>query len=103
MAAVGDEGSDAADLHADGAYVGKAAKGEGGDREGAWVESGFDLAELVEGEELVDDGAGAEQVADDVAILPGDADEPGYGRTDDAKNIVERVREWDVAVGPGEV
>ena len=35
VAAVGDEGSDAADLHADGADVGEAAEGEGGDGEGA--------------------------------------------------------------------
>ena len=35
VAAVGDEGADAADLHADGADVGEAAEGEGGDGEGA--------------------------------------------------------------------
>ena len=59
-AAIRDQGPDAADLHADGAYVGEPAEGEGGDGEGARVEGGFVLSELGKGEELVDDSAGAE-------------------------------------------
>ena len=38
-----------------------------------------------------------------LALVPGDADEPGDGRADDAEDVVERVREGDVAVGPEEV
>ena len=56
-----------------------------------------------EGNELVDHGAGAEKVADGAGFVPGDADEPGDGRSCDAENGVERVREGDVAVGPEEV
>jgi len=103
VATVGDEGSDAADLHADGAQVGEAAEGEGGDGEGARSERGFDLAKVGEGDELVDDGAGAEEVADDVAVVPGDADEPGDRRAHDAEDGVERVGKGDVAVRPEEV
>ncbi len=103
VAAVGNEGSDAADLHADAAYVGESAEGEGRDREAAGIEGGFELAELGEGYELVDHGAGAEEIADGLGLLPGDADEPGDGCSDDSENVVEGVREADVAVGPGEV
>ncbi len=35
--------------------------------------------------------------------MPGDADEPGDGGSDDAEDAVEGVREGDVAVGPEEV
>ncbi len=35
--------------------------------------------------------------------MPGDADEPGDGRADDAEDVVERVGKGDVAVRPGEV
>ena len=100
VAAVGDEGSDAADLHADAADVGEAAEGEGGDGEGAGGEGGFEQAELSEGDELVDHGAGAEEVADGAGLVPGDADEPGDGGSDDAEDGVEGVREGDVAVRP---
>ena len=105
VAAVGDEGADAADLHADGAEVGEAAEGEGGDGEGARGERGLRCAPSCGvGDELVEDGAGAEQVADRCwRLVPGDADEPGDGRADDAEDGVERVRERDVAVGPEEV
>jgi hypothetical protein len=47
----------------------------------------FSLPSWVEGEELVDHGAGAEQVADGAALVPGDADEPGDGRADDAEDV----------------
>jgi hypothetical protein len=57
-------------------------------------------AELGEGDELVDHGAGAEEVADGAGLVPGDADEPGDGRSDDAEDGVEGVREGDVAVPP---
>jgi len=103
VAAVGDEGSDAADLHAYAAYVGEAAEGEGGDGEGARGEGGFDGAELGEGDKLVDHGAGAEEVADGASFVPGDADEPGDGCSDEAEDGVQGVREGNAAVGPGEV
>ena len=58
VAAGGDEGADAADLHANAAEVSEAAEGEGGDREGARGEGRLLRAELGEGDELVEDGAG---------------------------------------------
>ena len=64
------------------------------------VRAGFEQAELGEGDELVDHGAGAEEVADGAGFVPGDADEPGDGCADDAEDGVERVGEGDVAVGP---
>ena len=85
VAAIGDERADAADLHADGADVGEAAEREGGDGEGARGEGGLLQAELSVGDELVEDGAGAEEVADGGRLVPGNADEPGDGRSDDCR------------------
>jgi len=59
--------------------------------------------ELGVGNELVEDGAGSEQVADGGSLGPGDADEPRDGCSDDSEDRVERVREWNVSVGPEEV
>ena len=53
-------------------------------------------AEVGVGDELVEHGAGAEQVADGRRVVPGDADEPGDGREEDAEDGVQRVRERDV-------
>ncbi len=55
------------------------------------------------GDELIEHGAGAEQVADGGSLAPGDADEPGDGRADDTEDCVERVGEGNVTVSPEEV
>jgi hypothetical protein len=64
VAAFWDESADAADLNADGAEVGEAAEGEGGDGEGARGEKMLLLAEISVGDQLVEHGTGAEEVAD---------------------------------------
>ena len=92
----GIECADAADLNADGAEVGEAAEREGGDGEGARIERGLECPEVGKGDELVDDHAGAEQVADDRRRVPGDADEPCDGREDPAEDLVERGGEGNV-------
>src|SRR5260370_6643167 len=64
---------------------------------------GFEQAELSEGDELVDHGAGAEEVADGAGFARGDGDEPSDWCAYDSQDCIERVGEGDVAVGPGEV
>src|ERR1700761_1494752 len=96
VAAFGDERADAADLNADGAEVGEAAEREGGDSEGARVECALERTEMRKGDELVDDHAGAEQIADDRRRMPGNADKPRDGREDPAQDLVERGGERNV-------
>ncbi len=67
------------------------------------VRVALSCAELGEGDELVEDGAGAEEVADGRGVVPGDADEPGDGGAEDAEDRVEGVREGDVTVRPEDV
>ncbi len=38
-----------------------------------------------------------------LALVPGDADEPGYGGSYYSEDVVEGVGEGDVAMRPGEV
>ena len=53
-------------------------------------------AEVSVGDELVEDGAGAEEVADEAGLMPGDAYEPGYGREEEAQDGVEAGGEGNV-------
>src|ERR1700735_5420476 len=89
VAAIGNEGSYATDLNTDGAEVGESAEGEGGDGEAAGGEKTLLGAEVGVGDELVEDGAGAEQVADERCLVPGDSDEPGHGSEEETKDGVE--------------
>ena len=89
VAAIGNEGSYATDLNTDGAEVGESAEGEGGDGEAAGGEKTLLGAEVGVGDELVEDGAGAEEVADESGLVPWDSDEPRYGSEEEAKDRVE--------------
>jgi hypothetical protein len=99
VATVGDEGADAADLNADGAEVREAAEGEGGDGEAAGGDDRFLCAEVGVGDQLVEHGAGAEEVADEFGFVPGDPDEPRYRREEEAEDGVEAGGEGNVVRG----
>src|SRR5580698_3813365 len=96
VTALRDECADAADLDADGTEVGEAAECEGGDGEGAWIEGVFERPEIGKGDELVDDHARAQQVANDRRRVPRDADEPCDWRKNPAENFIERGGEGNV-------
>ena len=100
VAAVGDQRADAADLHADGAEVGEAAQRKGGDGESARSERALLQAKLRVGDELVQHRARAQQVADLLALMPGNADEPRNGRGQGAETRSERVRETECGHAP---
>src|SRR5262249_25789749 len=88
VAALRSQGPDAADLNADGAEVCKAAKRKSGDGKGTRIERSLQRPELAESDKFVDDHAGAEQTSDGsrLMVMPGDADQPGYGGEYPAKD-----------------
>src|SRR5665213_3109684 len=89
VAAMRDERSDAPDLHADGAEVGEAAEREGCNGESARRQGAFLQSELGVGDELVDHGAGAEEIADLARFMPWNADKPRDRGADDSEYVVE--------------
>src|SRR5262249_745602 len=93
VALLGSEGADAADLDADGTEVCEAAKRKRGDGEGARIERVLNLAQFGESDELVEDHAGAEQIADGGGVVPRDGTQPGYGSEDPTENLLEAVGE----------
>src|SRR5277367_3286693 len=93
VAAVRSKGTNAADLDADRAEVRESAKRKGSDGEGARGEEGFLPTQERVSDDLVDDHARAQQVADDAGVFPWDADQPCDGRKDEAENRVEARRE----------
>src|SRR5260370_26298422 len=89
MPALRSQGADPAKWDADGADVGKSAQSEARDHDRTIDEQVvfLEVAEVLEGDELVQDGARAQQIADALAVFPGDAQHVGHGRhrpTDDA-------------------
>ena len=54
-------------------------------------ERGFLRAERDVGDDFIERHARAEQVADGAAVVPGNADEPGDGRKDEAEDLAERA------------
>ena len=88
-ALLGSQRADTADLNPDGTEIGEAAEGEGGDRKGTRVEGSVHGAELLEGDEFVDDHAGAEEIADRCSVVPGDTDQPSDGSKDPTKNLLQ--------------
>ena len=69
-----------ANLDADGAEIGKAAKRKGGDGERARIQRRFLRAEHGEGNQFIQHHARAQQVADGDAIVPRNSDDKGDGR-----------------------
>ena len=76
-AVLGHQGADAADLDADRADVGEAAEGDGGDRVRTGRDRAAEPAEVLVGDQLVEDRPLAEQAAHLRAVGPGDAEQPG--------------------------
>src|SRR6185369_2151059 len=83
------ESTQAADLDADRADVGESTKGEGSDGERARIEHGFLSTENREGDEFVQGHARTEQVSDQPTVVPGNPDEPGNWREDDAEDALQ--------------
>src|SRR6266478_1629349 len=100
-AALRSERADAANLNADGAEVRKATKRESGDGEGSRIERALQRSELLERNKLIDDHARPKKISDVFTIVPGDADHPGNGSKEPAKDLLEACgKPRDVIMAP---
>ena len=103
VAAFRDQRANAADLHADGAKVGEAAQRKRRNGERTRRESGLLRAQADVSDDFVERHARAQQVADGACIVPRDADQPGDGCEDKAKDLAEaRGEPGQSAMDPGE-